>query len=264
MKPVLKLSLFAAAFLASSALLAWQRDRAAIFRRSLADVKQATAQLTRENARLQQIVATHDATETAQHVREEIARTRQQIASWEQRVQQPPAPTRRALHFTDNRDPEKGPVRLEHFRHQGQATPSAAFQTAVWAAATGGDEAWADLLAISAAGREKLQTLLSSMSPELRARYTPPEKLLGLLFARDLLDEEGFEIGATTAPNASGLVHLRVLRAKEGRRNKLEKKYPFVPGQSGWQIPISDAMIERLPDTLAQASMYVPPQAPRR
>lgn len=263
MKTLLKFSMLGAGFVAGVAVFAWQRDRAATHRRSITETKHAIAQLTVDNERLRAVVATNDAAQAAQHVRAEIEGAQHEIATWERRLQQKPsAPVDRNRHFTANRDPEKGPVRLEHFRNQGQATPSAAFQTAVWAATTGADDALPSLFAISATGREKLRAVLSPMSPEMQSRYQPPEKLIGLLFARDLLDEEGFEIGATTAPDASGQVRLSVFRVKEGRKNKLEKKYPFVPSQSGWQFPISDAMIDGIPAMLAQLSMHVPPKDP--
>lgn len=260
MKAWLKLSLIGAVLLGGIVAALWQWRQATTLRRSVAHMKQAMAD-PRSDARLRERVANGSDSDAARHVRDEIARTRQEIATLERRLQQPAAPFRVHAHFTENRDPEKGPVRLEQFRDQGRATPSAAFQTVVWAATTGADDAFPALFAVSLTSREKLRAILASMAPETRTRYEPPEKLIGLLFAREILDEEGFEIGETTEPDASGRVQLRVFRIRDGRQSKSEKKYPLVQGPDGWRFPITDKMVDEIPALLAQASMYVPPRA---
>lgn len=260
MKALLKISLIGLALVSGVAGWAWQWQRASGRREALASMKRDLVEVRAENARLTRIVTTSSETEATRHVREEIERTRQEIAAWEQRLKRQPEPMPRQTPFTENRDPEKGPVRLEHFGARGNATPSAAFQTAVWAMTTGADDALPALFALSPAGRDKLRTFFAGMAPEVRRRYEPPEKLIGLLFARDILEEEGLEIGSATEPDSSGRVFLPVFRVRSGRKNPQEKKYPLIRGPAGWQIPISDQMVDGIPAALAQASMYVPPR----
>lgn len=160
----------------------------------------------------------------------------------------------------ENRDPEKGPVRLEHSRNLGQATPSAAFQTLIWAIISEENNALVPLFAISPAGRAKLCEILAPMSPAIQEQYNSPEKLVGMLAARDFLDEEGFEIAGTKSPDKEGRVALRVLQVRNGRKNKLEKAYPLQLGPTSWQFLITDKMIDDVPRMLESASMYIAPQ----
>lgn len=248
--------------------LVWQRKETAQQRERLAAIRHAMIDIPAENMRLKAIVVTGNQTEAAQQVREEIARTRQDIAAFEQRIQQGTAaaksprssPMAFGDHYTENRDPEKGPVRLEHFSNLGQATPSAAFQTLIWAIISEENDALVPLFAISPAGRAKLREILAPMSPAIKEQYSPPEKLVGMLAARDFLDEEGFEIAGTSPPDNEGRAILRVLRVRNGRKNKLEKKYPLQLGPTGWQLPITDKMIDEIHGVLESANMYIAPR----
>lgn len=238
----------------------WQRQQAAALRQF---IRHANIEVQAENARLRRIVRSGSEAAAGDQLREQIERTRQHVAVLERDIQKPVTGVGHDVQFTENRDPEKGPVRVEYFRSVGRATPSAAFQTAIWAVSTGVETEWASLFAVSPTGREKLQAIIARMAPAMQERYNPPEKVLGLLLAYDVLDEEGYEIGETGKPNASGQVQLTVLRVKDGRAKKLEKKIPFVPGPGGWQLPITDKMIDAIPGYLESASMYVPPRGAR-
>lgn len=247
----------------------WQRREAEVLREEVTRLqranreeanRQATAELTlKERVALDQ---TSEAVATAEQIQPEIAKARREVvemeAAWNRLTS--PLPITRHQHFTENRDPEKGPVRIQHFANAGRATPSAAFQTTVWALEKQNYETFASLFALTPQGREALHAMVARMDAAGQARYTPPEKIIGVLLARDLLEEEGYEIGPASEPNPDGQVILQVLRVRSGRENKLAKKLPFQRTPGGWQLPITDKMIEQIPSMLESASMYVPPK----
>jgi hypothetical protein len=267
MKPTLKLALFAGALLAGLAGLVGQRQRHARLQEAVATQAATNRRLAAETVRRQEVAANRaaDVAAAQSQVRAEIEQARKAVADLEATprpvtIAPAPASARREAPFTANRDPEKGPVRLEHFRNVGRATPAAAFQTLIWALSTDEGAAQAALFALSPTGRDKLQAIVARMTPDQQARFNPPEKVLGLLASLDFLDEEGYEIGPAGEPDVSGQVKLVVRRARSGRTNLLDKRLPFQRGADGWQLAIPDKMIDEIPASLAQASMYVPPK----
>lgn len=262
MKTFLKASLAGAVLLGGMAGFVWQRQTAGKLQRMIALGRRENQELRRlpeENQRLREMIARGNQTEASRLILAEIPKAREEVAALELRLRQPvPPSTPTADEISTNRDPEKGVVRLEHFRDKGRASPGAAFQTLVWAVTKGEDGALASLFAVSPSGREKLQAILGNLPPETRRRFDPPEKLLGMLVAYDVLDEEGFQIVGETTQN-SGQTILRVRQLKHGRIQPSEKKLPWQRGPDGWQLPISDTMIDGIPAALARASLYVPP-----
>ena len=262
MKIFPKTLLASAVFLAGVGGFIWQWQATAGLQTKIAAQRKENYELRRlpgENRRLQEIVTQGNQAEAARQVREEIAKTREEVAMLEFRLR-PQAATAvpPADEFSANRDPEKGIVRLEHFRNLGRATPSAAFQTAVWAVTKGQDDALAPLFALSPLGRQKLQAIWDNLPPETRARFDPPEKVLGLFLALDVLDAERLQIIGEDAPS-SGQAMLRVRQLKNGRIQPTERKIPFQRGPDGWQFVIPDAMIDGLPEALASASLHIAP-----
>lgn len=263
MKAWITLSLAGATLVGGLGGWLWQRQEAAVLWTAVASLRQVSRDVRAENARLRSAVATGSETDAARQVQEEIARMRREIAQMEATLRPSVAPQPREARydpFKANRDPEKGPVRLEHFQDKGRATPGAAFQTAVWAITKGVDDALPPLFAVSPAGREKLRAMLAEMTPAMQARFDPPEKVFGLLFACEVFLDDGFEIGGASEPDSAGQVKLLVRRARNGRKNMQDKKYPLQLGPGGWQLPITDEMVDALPGMLAELSMYVPPR----
>jgi hypothetical protein len=241
----------------------WQKQRAAELEMEVTGLRRAGREIAIENAQLRES-AEQTQREAASQVRQEVEQTLRQVASMEVDWQRMIAPRPQSeAPFTSNRDPTKGPVRVAHFRNVGQATPAAAFQTLIWALAND-SEVVMSLLAISPVGREKLHAMVARMAPEKQARFHPPEKVVGMLLTFDLLKEDGFAIGAASEPDAAGVAMLVVDRARGGRTNAQEKKFPLQRGPSGWQMPIPDALIDSIPGALESLSMYVPPKLPKK
>lgn len=72
------------------------------------------------------------------------------------------------------------------WKNAGIATPAAALETALWAAAAGDVEALAGLLSIDPVVRTKVNGLLMNLPVSLRPDYGTPERLIALLAAGDV------------------------------------------------------------------------------
>lgn len=272
MKAKLFLSACILGTLAGIGCFIWQRQEASALREEMMRLQQANREQahrqTVAEAALKERAAEAEPSSgaaTPEQVQAELAKARREVAeleaAWSRATApQPSRSVARHQHFGENRDPEKGPVLIQHFTNKGQATPSAAFQSIVWALEKQDYQALTPLLALSPNGRETLHAMVARMDAAGQARYASPEKIVGVLLARDLLDEEGYEIGPISEPNSEGQAALQVLRVRSGRESKLTKRFPLQRAPAGWQLPITDKMIEQIPSMLESASMYVPPK----
>ncbi|MEO7798281.1 MAG: hypothetical protein ABIY47_11200, partial [Opitutaceae bacterium] len=68
----------------------------------------------------------------------------------------------------------------------GAATPAAALETVLWAGANGDIETLAGLLILEGEVRTRADALLSKVSPQIRAQYPSPERLIALFTAKDV------------------------------------------------------------------------------
>lgn len=68
----------------------------------------------------------------------------------------------------------------------GRATPSAAFETALWAASGGDIDTLAQSMILEADARAKAAVLLEGLPEASRAEYRSPERLVALLTAKDV------------------------------------------------------------------------------
>ncbi|MEO6567658.1 MAG: hypothetical protein ABIO94_02745 [Opitutaceae bacterium] len=68
----------------------------------------------------------------------------------------------------------------------GAATPAATLETSLWAAANGEIETLAGLLILEGDARVRADALLSKVSPQIRAQYSSPERIVALFTAKDV------------------------------------------------------------------------------
>ena len=78
------------------------------------------------------------------------------------------------------------PVASDRWQNTGQASPEAAFQTLLWAAAGGDVEALAGVLAFDNDAREKAASLFAQLPAALRAEVGTPDRLMALLTSHDV------------------------------------------------------------------------------
>lgn len=211
-----------------------------------------SARLREENQRTQKLVAQLQASEAdgARVVRADIVRVREEIAALEKNAQllsaqklEQTVAVEAAL--ASNRDPEKGPMQLEHFRNVGQETPAAAFQTLVWAAFKGEDRVLTSLVGLSPEARVKANAVLAAMTETERGQWTPEK--LGTLFVAEMLNEmPALQIKETSVEKDGRSATLTVHLPSVAKLKEATIRIPMQLGPSGWQVILSERNFERV------------------
>jgi len=203
--------------------------------------------LREDNARLDQLLAEQPRSGEASRalVRRQIEEAQAEIARREQTADQQHAErvgvaARDAVAVETNRDPRLGLARLEYFKNRGRATPSAAFETLVWAAIAGDEAALADATTLNSATRARAEAFLAELPPEERAKWTP-EKLGQLWFSGLFTELSAIQIvGETTVAPGEALVRLR-LANRDGEEKLAVRQTP-----DGWKVLAPSAAVDHL------------------
>lgn len=209
--------------------------------------RQQAERVRDDNRQLQEIVSRAQAgtADGARAVHADLVRVRTEVEDLERQAQASYAQmrtqsTQDAENLVNNRDPEKGLMRLEYFQNKGQATPMAAFQTFVWAAMKGEDATLAGMIAMDTAAREKGMAVVAALPEETRVKYPTPEKLAALFFAAALTGQPSAQVLDVSFPDGQhATVQVRGLTDKV-------QKIPMQLGPQGWQIVVPVGMAERL------------------
>ena len=222
----------------------------------IADVRarnRALADLREDSQRTRQWLALAEAGDehAAATIHAELTRTMSEVRTWEQRAAEQYAlklrrgavragwssPNGEAM--AGNRDPEKGPTRLEYFQNVGRATPAAAFQTMIWAAVKGDDTALGNALALSDDARAEAASIQAALPPAERARYSTPEKLVALFVAGAIVEHASAAqiLEQTTSDSRHATVSVGVAGAVD------ETKWEFQLGETGWQLTVPESVI---------------------
>jgi hypothetical protein len=198
--------------------------------------QQQVAQLRTENERTRALLAKTDTTdaESARAVEADLQRLRGEVAALEKSAQARAGTAQAqaqgdALALEQNRDPEAGLVRLEHFRDAGQATPAAAFQTFVWAAMRGEEAKQAGMVAFAGAGRAAVEVIVAALPEADRA-------LIALFFADAFTQMQAAHVTSVTLSDPQhAMLTVRGLTPRE-------QKIPLQLGPGGWQIAVPENM----------------------
>lgn len=218
--------------------------------RQLAAQAAKTREVTRlqeDNARLDNLLTEQrrDSEGARSLLRRQLEDTRAEIARHEQTAVQQhadrlTAAERDAVAVETNRDPRLGLTRLEYFQNRGRATPSAAFETLVWAALTGDEATLANATTLNSATRARAEAFIAELPAEERAKWTP-EKLGQLWFSGLFTELTAIQIvGETTLSPGEALVRLRL--ANQGGEEKLALRQ--TPG--GWRVLAPSAAVDHL------------------
>ncbi|MEO6569233.1 MAG: hypothetical protein ABIO94_10770 [Opitutaceae bacterium] len=211
-----------------------------------------SARLQEENQQAQKLVAQLQASaaDGVRLVQADILRAREEIAALENNArlihaQKLAQSTAVAEALASNRDPEKGPMPLEYFQNVGQQTPTAAFQTLVWAALKGEDAVLTGVVGLSPEARVKAGALLARM-PELDRGQWTPEKL-GTLFVSEMLNEiPALQIVAETRENGGRKATLTVHLPSVSKLKEATIQIPLERDTSGWKVIVSERNFERV------------------
>lgn len=207
----------------------------------LAESKGAVT-LHSENIRLQQLVA-NGASETT--IGAQMQEARAEIAALEKRAAKRHAEkteraAQEAAQLENNRDPLVGPVRPEHFKNLGRATPSAAFQTLVWAAMKGDEAEIARLCTASEKTRAEAKALLARLPEDARATWTP-EKLAALWVGGAFTEMAALQVvGERMESAGNAVVSFRI----HGREDVENVKLRLSP--AGWQVMLPGNAVAKL------------------
>lgn len=216
------------------------RDEADDWRRRNARLSPVRA----EHRRLQAAVETRNrqAAESAHATEAALTAARREFASLQSTASAKPLrPPDDANDSARSRNPEQAVVPLESFRNVGNASPRTAFQTAVWAALRGNEEAMSGALALAPAARKQAEDLLAGLSPEARAKYPTPEQLVGLFFAEGLLGNSGrvqILLPQYDDPNHA----MQQIKIESGQIIGLRMQL----SSNGWQLVIAESAIDHI------------------
>ena len=139
----------------------------------------------------------------------------------------------------DNLDPTKGLTRLENFRNAGQATPSAGFQSFVWAVTNEDAKLVSDLCVFDGSAAEFAKAIIAEMPPEERQGWTE-KQLAGLYFQAKFSQYPAGQITGEKSVDAQNVI---VKLRAPGWPNET---FPMRLGTSGWQVVVSEQQIEAL------------------
>lgn len=209
--------------------------------------RQQAERLHEDNRQVQAILARAqaDAADGARVIHADLVRAQTEVEELERKArasyaQKGQVAAQDAENLANNRDPEKGLMRLEQFQNMGQTTPSAAFQTFVWAAMKGEDATLAGLIVLDGAAHERGMAVVAALPEESRAKYSTPEKLAALFFAAALTAQPAAQIVEVVQTDAQHAVV-----AVRGLTDKIQK-VPLQLGPQGWQIVVPPGMVDML------------------
>ena len=128
------------------------------------------------------------------------------------------------------------------WRNAGAATPAAALETVLWAAAGGDVETFSRRIRFDAAARTAALDLLQSLPPAERARHPSPEALLAYLSIKEV------PIGTATVTNWSGrsdaIRSASVTLAAPGEKTK-RVSLVFVRDGAEWKMRATDTAVAK-------------------
>ncbi len=253
-QPFKRILMTLAVLLAAGGLTLLHLENRRLQRQIIADVSSSrnAARLREDNARLEHLLEEHDhRSESARsRVRQEIEQVRAEIVrheqhAREQHVAQASITSRDAAALENNRDPRLGLTRLEYFQNRGQATPSAALETLVWAALKGDAATLTNVTTLNSATRTKAETFIAQLSDEERAQWNP-EKLGELWFTGLFTEIAAIQIvSETTVAVDEVIVRLRL--ANRGGEEKLTLRQT----PTGWKVLAPSAAVDHLKKKLS-------------
>jgi hypothetical protein len=207
-----------------------------------------------ENKRLRAVAAQSERSDvnSADARQRELERLRREVTGLEQRAL---AQSRRVTAsnaaetnaLATNRDPEQGMTRLEHFRNVGRDTPRAAFQTLVWAAMKGDEQALAGALTMPDSARQKADALLARLPDGARKKYPNAESLAAIAVAGEMLKGGALELSGHTLTDVTHAIVQ--IRTPGGAK---EAKLPMQLGPGGGQFVVPERAIDAIARRLGE------------
>lgn len=147
------------------------------------------------------------------------------------------------------------PVKLipaSEWKNAGRATPSAAVETVLWAAAGGDVDTVAGLIALDPSARAKAEALFARLPDAARAEYGSPEKLVALFLAKDAAVVSGMQILGQRDVTPD-LIGVRVRLANDEGKTK-EDLFGFQRASDGLRLVVTDRIVDKYAQQIAGTS----------
>jgi hypothetical protein len=130
------------------------------------------------------------------------------------------------------------------WKNSGLSSPTATFETAIWAASQGDIDVLATTVGFQPEGRARLESLFASLPPETRAQFGSPEKVFATLLASKIpTDMDGFGLVSQTEKSPDEVV-LR-MRMQRGEGKTKDDTFPTHRDADGmWRLIVPDKAVE--------------------
>jgi hypothetical protein len=233
------------------AALVWQWHATSVLRAEVAAHQpgvRATRQLRSENERLRAGL-TNDGPVSAAGDDATLQQARAETASLRQRANQVVQTAEQAKATPAGRFGADSRVPGSEWRNAGAATPQAALETVLWAAAGGDVDAFANSLVLpDARAHVAAQALFDSLPGEARGRYRSPEQLIAALTIPDIptgyaqvKDWQDWQMGQTEQP---WWAVRAALATPDGKWRWIGVW--FAPRDGGWKLVVTDTAVTNL------------------
>lgn len=138
-------------------------------------------------------------------------------------------------------------VPSDAWRNAGYATPVAAVETALWAAAGGDTDVLMQSIVLDDGARRKATELLAGLPAETRARYSKPEELVAFMAAKDV-PLEGARIFSSKEP--PGVTQRTVVQLRNAAGSVRQVHLELRKTDAGWQLVVPESAVDRYAESL--------------
>jgi len=179
-----------------------------------------------------------------------VVRLRGEVDALKAREQAPPGLSRSESVALAVETPVDAMIPASEWKNVGRATPEAAVQTALWAAAGGDINTLAGMVNLNAAEQAKVEAALAGLPEQIRASLGTPERMMAMLAMKDLplssmqamqvsapLEGPGIPVNPDVA-----VVQLKLQSADGATKST---KLTLSQGPAGWGFEVSSDVVDK-------------------
>ncbi len=227
------------------AALGWEHLTLAPLRAEVEGLRGAERQLARERMeqrRFEALAVSASEWERLRVERTEIDRVRSELAEL-RHERETTVPAAAAENLMPDRLSVGQIVPAAGWKNRGANTPPAPLETALWAAAGGDVPSFAALLWLDVPARTAAQRLLDRLSPEMRAQYDTPERLLAFLSIQDAPLGSVQVRGWSQPQGSQPLMTDLTLTALDGKQRDVT--LPLFRVENQWKLIVVERTVEK-------------------
>jgi hypothetical protein len=227
---------------AGSSVLFRQHQETVRLRFEIAEMRRQTQtlkELRAEHQRLAALQASADELANLRAAHAELGRLRGALEAIKVRAASKP-PARDA---SPTLEAENELIPAKDWKNAGRATPAAAFETILWAAAGGDIDLLSQMLKLDPSARAKAVEILAGLPDDLRATYSTPERLIALLGAKDVAVDAMRVVDAKEFPQAKTTALIVQLEDAKGKQKTTS--LAFRQDDEGWKLVVPPEIVEK-------------------